>query len=431
MTTATHRRLLNALLTMTMVGGAAPLRADPIVVTTTAELEAALTPANEGRRILVRAGEYEVSQALTVPDDATVVGEGEMAFDESGLPTGFAPSGRTVIRSTPTLIGDVLTLGDGSTLRGLVIEDAPGRTGGNAVVVSSRAAGDFISALLAEVEIVNPNPAGIVPAGPTGSALVVTTRNPNLGQDPPPHEGAVIRVEMRRSIVRSPSRGTGVFAINFASHTEISLVLHRNVIGAGLIATGGVSRPDAVTGASVSIESRRNVYWNQSGLTGILGWNLIGGAGSPAFPSASSTSNRLRVHSGEDSIQGFQVGIAAIGGQRFLAVSEPSSSNRLEMELHGLRVQTTTEPLATDLRLFGARSFVNGVPPGDGNTLRVVLRKSTGSGPRANAYAHSSTPSMGDFGVGNQLEIVGTETAFVRSNDGFDPIPPAEFFTEQ
>lgn len=430
MTTTTSRRLLNALFTVTLLGAAAPLRADAIVVATSAELEAALTPANAGMRILVRAGEYEISQALTVPDDVTLVGEGEMIFDESGLPTGFASYGRTVLRSTPTLVGDVLTLGDGATLRGLVIEDAPGRTGGNAVVVSSRAAGDFISAVVDEVEIVNPNPAGIVPAGPTGSALVVITRNPNLGQDPPPHEGGVIEVEMRRSIVRASSRGTGVFAINFAAHTEIRLVLQRNVIGGGLVATGGVSRPDAVTGASVSIESRRNVYWNQSGLPGILGWNLIGGAGSPAFPSASSTLNRLQIHSREDTIQGFRLGVVAIGGQRYLAVSEPSSSNRVELDLHGLSVQTTTEPLAADLVLFGARSFV-GSPPGDGNTLRLVLRKSTGSGTRANAYGHSSTPSMGDLGVGNQLEIVGTESAFVRSNDGFEPIPAAEFFTEQ
>ena len=218
MTTTTHRRLLNALLTITLVGAAAPLLAETIVVTTTAELEAALTPANAGMRILVRAGEYELSQALTVPDNATLVGEGEMIFDDSGLPTGFAADGRTVLRSTPTLVGDVLTLGDGAMLRGLVIEDAPGRQGGNQVVVSSRAVGDFLSAVLDKVEIINPNPAGIVPAGPTGAALVVMTRNPNLGQSPPPHEGAVIEVEMRRSIVRASSRGTGVFAINFASH---------------------------------------------------------------------------------------------------------------------------------------------------------------------------------------------------------------------
>ena len=113
MTTATRKRVLNALLTIAMVGATAPLRAQAIVVTTTAELQAALTPANAGKRILVRAGEYEIGQALTVPDDATLVGEGDMIFDESGLPTGFAPGGRTVIRSTPTLVGDVLTqLGD-------------------------------------------------------------------------------------------------------------------------------------------------------------------------------------------------------------------------------------------------------------------------------------------------------------------------------
>lgn len=421
----THRRLLNALLTMTMVGTAAPLQAHPIVVTTTAELQAALTPANAGKRILVRAGEYEISQALTVPDDATLVGEGEMIFDESGLPTGFEPSGRTVIRSTTALVGDVLTLGDGATLRGLAIEDAPGRQGGNLVVALSREAGDFISALLVECEILNPNPAGIVPAGPTGAGLVALTRNPNLGADPPAHDGAVVRVEMRRSIIRSPGGGTGVFAINFAAHTEIGLVLRHNVIGGSLIATGGVSRPDAVTGASVSIESRRNLYENQGPLANTLGWNLIGGAGSPAFPSAASTFNRLQMDSRNDTIQGFHLGIVAIGGQRFLAGAGPSSANRLDLEVHALWVQSTT----ADLTLFGARSFVAGVPPGDGNTLRLVLRKSTGSGPRANAYGHSSTPSMGDLGVGSQLEIVGTENAFVRSNDGFEPIPPAEFFT--
>lgn len=398
-----------------------------IIVTTAAELEAALTPGNAGKRIHVRAGEYEISQALTVPDDATLVGEGEMTFDDSGLPTGFEPSGRTVIRSTPTLVGDVLTLGDGATLRGLAIEDALGRQGGNPVVVSSRAADDFVSALIVECEIVNPNPAAIVPAGPTGRALVAITRNPNLGQDPPAHEGAVLRVEMRRSILRSPSGGTGVFAINFAPHAEIRLVLQRSVIGGGLIATGGVSRPDAVTGSSVSIESRRNLYSNQNAPAATLGWNLIGGAGSPAFPSAASTLNRLHIHSRNDTIHGFQTGIVANGGQRFLAASEPSSSNRVDMDLHGLRVNTPTGPLAADLVLFGARSFVAGVSPGDGNILRLVLKQSTGSGPRVNQY----DDSWMDLGVGNELEIAGTERAFVRSNDDFDPIPPAEFFTEQ
>ena len=88
---STHRKLFNALLTLALVGVAAPMRANTIVVTTTAELQAALTPANAGKRILVRSGEYEVGHALTVPDDATLVGEGEMTFDDAGLPAGIVP----------------------------------------------------------------------------------------------------------------------------------------------------------------------------------------------------------------------------------------------------------------------------------------------------------------------------------------------------
>ena len=295
MTTTTHRKLLNALLALTMAGTAAALRAETIIVTTTAELEAALTPANAGKRILVRAGEYDLSQALTVPDDATLVGEGEMNFDDSGLPTGFEPSGRTLLRSTLALVGDVLTLGDGAKLRGLVIEDAVGRQG-NPVVVSSRAAGDFVSAELVECEIINPNPSVIVPGGSIGRALKVITLNPNLDQDPPPHEGAVLEVRMKRSIIRSPGAGIGVFAINFASHAEISLDLQRNVIGGGLNLSGGVSMPDAVTGASLSIQSRRNLYRSDSVVPTPTGWSLIGGttAPIPGLVSEASTFNSLR-----------------------------------------------------------------------------------------------------------------------------------------
>src|SRR5215475_4680098 len=70
-----------------------------IVVTSTAELEAALAPANAGATILVTAGEYDLGHPLTVPQDAKLLGEGVMLFDESGLPTGFEPSGRTLLRA--------------------------------------------------------------------------------------------------------------------------------------------------------------------------------------------------------------------------------------------------------------------------------------------------------------------------------------------
>ncbi len=421
-------RLLSALLTLTSLGAAAPARSGPIVVTTTSELEAALTPANAGKRILIRAGDYELGQALTVPDDATLVGEGVMSFDEAGLPTGFKPSGRTVIRSTPALDGDILTLGDGATLQSLVIEDVVGRQSGNPVAVVSRAAGDFVSARIKECEIVNPNPLGRTPRGPTGRGVAVYTPNPNLNFDPPPHDGAAVRLQMTRSIVRSQAAGNGIFAINFASHADIDVDLEGNVIGGGLDLAGGVSRPDGVTGSRTIIQSRRNLYRSDSSAPAAPGWNLVGGvtAPLPGLVSQASTFNSLRLHSTGDRIEGFAQGVFAAGSMRTSPLPEPSSSNRVEMNLHDLSIRTTASPTSSDLVLFGAQSLVDGVSPGDGNSVRLLLKKSTGSGPRANIYADSSM----DLGVDNRLEIVGTEKVFVRSNDGFDPIPPTEFFYE-
>ena len=402
-----------------------------IVVTTAAELEAALSPANSGARIVVRAGEYEVAHSLKVPDGATLVGEGVMSFDEGGLPVGIAPTGRTVLKSAPTLVGDFLTLGDGATLRRLVIADVarsvPPPQAGNVLAVVSRSPADFISASILECEVDNANPRGIAPSGPTGEGLAVFTRNPNGGQDPPPHGGSVLWVRMAQSIIRSANGGGGVFAINFAAGSQIGLVLERNVIGGELTATGGVSRPDSVSGSGVIIRSARNLYRSDTPSATPLGWNLIGGADSPSplFVSAATNFNSLEIHSNDDAIEGFATGISVIGGRRFSPLSAPSSSNRLDMYLLGARIETVT----ADLALFGAASFASGVPTGDGNTARILVRQATGSGPRANLYADSVTPTMSGLGVGNRLELVGSPNAFDRSNEGFVPAPPAEFFT--
>ena len=431
-TTRTHQRFpgiaVMAFMTCALAGSSARVHAaspPTIVVTTTAELEAAMTPANAGAKILVKAGVYDLTQALTVPDDATLVGEGEMVFDASGLPTGFEPSGRTAIRATMSVVGDILTLGDGVSVRNIAVEDVEGRTG-NLIAALSRAPGDALSAQVDECEMVDPNPNGIAPSGPTGASLVAVTRNPNLGQDPPAHVGSDISVRMARSIVRSPGGGAGVFAINFAAQSTIGLVLERNVIGGGVISSGGVSRPEAVTGASVNIESRRNLYRSDTAEPGVLGWNLLGGSGSPAFPTAPSTANALRLHSKDDTIDGFFVGIMARGGQRFFEASGPSSSNRIDMRLIGLRIRTVEDPFASDLALYGALSAVDGVSPGDDNVVRVLVRQSDGSGPRFNDYADS----IGG-GSGNRLEIVGSPRAFARTNTDIDPAPPAEFFESQ
>jgi photosystem II stability/assembly factor-like uncharacterized protein len=401
-----------------------------ITVATSAELEAALAPANAGRRILVRAGEYEIRKPLTVPDRATLVGEGVMEFDESGLPTGIALSGRTSLRSTPDLVGDILTLGDGAALRDLRIEDFAGRSG-NPIVVSSRSERDSVFAEIEACEIINPNLSGITPQGPTGRGLVVITRNPNLGQDPPAHEGATVRVRMRRSVVRSPGGGIGVFAINFASHAAIRLFLERNVVGGGLNASGGVSRPDAVTGASTVIESERNLYRSDSAIPTETGWNLIGGttAPIPGLASQASTFNSLGIHSRDDRVDAFVTGIFAVGGLRTSELPEPSSSNSVDMDLRGTGIRTPDVTGAADLTLFGAMTFVNGVPAGDGNTLRLQIRDARGSGLRRNQYADSWSPSMENLGIGNGLRIGGSQIDFIQNNPGLDPPPPAEFFT--
>jgi hypothetical protein len=400
---------------------ASPQETD-IAVTTAAELQSALLPANAGARILVRAGVYDVSQALTVPDRAVLVGEGVMSFDESGLPAGFEPSGRTLLRATAALAGDVLTLGDGATVRGLAIEDVPGRLmPGSAVSVVSRAAGDFVSARIEECEMINPNLPGGISRG-----LAVITRNPDLQ---PPHEGAVLRAQMMRSIVRSPRGGLGVFAINFASHSEVRLELESNVVGGGLNASGGTGTPDAVTEASTIIESNHNLYRSDSPVPTAIGWTLFGGADSPLplIVSEASTFNTLRMHSMGDTLAGFASGIVAAGGRRVKALSATISSNRVELNIHGTLLQTTT----ADLRLSGASSLPSalGVSTGDENTVHVLLNQATGSGARANQYAHSSTPSMGNPGVGNQLEIVGNANSFDQTNQNFFPPPPAQFFT--
>jgi hypothetical protein len=231
---------------------------------------------------------------------------------------------------------------------------------------------------------------------------------------------------MTQSIVRSPRGGDGVFAINFASHSQIGLDLESNAIGGVLGVSGGVGRPDPVTGASVTIQSRRNLYRSDSPGPTTTGWQLLGGADAPPpVVSAASTFNSLRIHSKDDRIEGVAIGIAAVGGRRFQAASGPISSNSLEMNLLGTRIVTTV----ADLRLSGGRALVSGVFPDEGNTLHVVVHQARGSGPRANVYVDSATVPPGSLGPGNRLEIVGNTNAFDHTNENFDPPPPAEFFT--
>ena len=424
------------------------------VIGSSAELAAALVPANAGRRIRIRAGTYDVVQPLTVPDGMTLEGEGVMRFATDGHPTGFSSGPRTTLRMRANVGGDVLTLGSGVTVRNLEIVDLAGRSG-NAVAVASRRPGDSVSATIIESVIVNPNPLTVGAGGALGRGLHITTRNPNMGADPPPDEAAVVAVRVLRSVIRSPAGGGGFFAFNFSPNSRISLEITRSVIGGSNEANGGVSRPDAVHDSEVHITSQGNIYrneWEDRCASALLGWNLTGGSGAPiplALPVTAR--NRLHVRSVDDQIDGFTTAVLATGSRRFFAapLNQAPTGNRIDLQLIGTRISTPScAPIGTggymtdlpseqvvkigDLELVGGWAKNAALPAGDGNTVRAELRGVTGSGTRANRYANAaafSGPLPARLqGIGNRLEIVGDPQTFARTNRGIDPAPGARFF---
>ena len=422
---------------------------------TSAELVAALAPANAGRRIRIRAGTYEIDQPLSVPDGMTLEGEGVMLFAPGGQPTGFADNPRTTLRMTANIGGDVLTLGDNVTVRNLEIVDLAGRSG-NVVAVVSRRPGDRVSATIVESVIVNPNPLAMGAGGPLGRGLLVITRNPNMGADPPPHERAGLAVRMLRSVIQSPTGGGGFFAFNFAANSRISLEISRSLIGGSSEANGGVSRTDAVHDSEVRITSRDNRYhneWTDRCASPLLGWNLTGGSGAPIPLQLPVTArNRLLVRSVDDRIEGFTVGVLATGSRRFFAapLNAAPKDNHIDLQLVGTTISTplcastrtagnTAERAVArtvrvaDLELIGGWVQSDAFAAGDSNTVRVELRGVTGSGARSNRFAHAGTHvgplSAERQGNGNRLVIVGDSRAFTRNNRGIDPAPRAAFFT--
>jgi hypothetical protein len=428
---------------------------DTAEIGSAAELSAALDPANAGRRIRLRPGVYDIDQPLTLPDRMTLEGAGVMAFDSAGRPTGFSDDTRTTLRMTADVGGDVLTLGDSATIRNIEIVDLAGRSG-NVVAVVSRRARDRISATIIESVIANPNPLTIGAGGPLGRGLLVITRNPNLGSDPPPHEGAALSVTMTRSMIQSPEGGGGFFAYNFAADSRITIDVSHSVIGGSNEANGGVSRPDAVHDSEVLLRSQGNQYrneWPDPCVSPLIGWNLTGGSGSPIpIPLPPTTRNRLTVRSLDDRIERFPTTVLATGSRRFFGdpLNPPPTDNSIDLQLIGTVISTPDcawapsggntvgiaaarmDP-AADFRLTGAWVGNDALNAGDRNTVRVEFRGVTASGPRMNQYAHAAGTSgplpahlQGD---GNRLEFVGDAASFARINRAVAPSPGAEFFT--
>jgi hypothetical protein len=396
-----------------------------IVVTTAAELVAALS-AGTGETIFVQRGTYLLDHAITVPDGTSLIGEGTMQYEGEGLPTGFAPQGRTVIVATLGVTGHFVTLGDGASLQGLVIQDVvrPALTGGSVVVVSSRHPSDSVSAQLAECEIINPNPVtGPGLDGPVGRGLLAMTRDRLQANDGVAHEQSRVSVHLTRSIIRSPGGGDSIISFNFASGSHVDLDLRQNVMGGRFGGNGGISRPDSTVGSTVSIQSNGNLYRADTA-TAATGWQLQGGGDAPMIApliAEETLNNRLWMHSVDDRIEGFGRAISVAGGVRMSASAGAVSWNALELILEGTRLASTT----SDVSFNAARSAVLTMPVGDGNELRVTMRNVVGSGPRANLYS-DATPNLG---VGNRLIITGNLNAFSRTNEAILPMPGEQFFT--
>ena len=420
-----------AILLVTPLSGSEDSRPEPrlstasrsIVVTTAAELVVALSADPAYETIFVQSGTYLLSHAIHVPDGTALIGEGEMLFDADGLPTGFAPEGRTVIAAIAGVTGNFVTLGNGASLQGLVIQDVvrPALTGGSVVVVSSRHPSDSVSTQVAECEIINPNPVtGPGLTGPVGRGLMAITRSLGSFSGPAPHDQSLVSVHLTHSIIRSPGSGDGIFAINFASGSHIELHLHRNVIGK-LGANGGVSRQDSTVGATTFIQSTGNLYRVDIPTATSIGWQLSGGGDAPMLApliAEATLNNKLSMHSVDDRIEGFGTAISARGGRRMSALAGAIASNEMELILEGTRLLSTT----SDFNLFGAGNLAGRV---DDSELRVTMRNVIGSGPRTNTYGDANS----NLGIGNRLIISGSLMAFSHTNEAILPLPGAQFFS--
>jgi len=430
---------------------------DTANVSNVEQLMVALDSTNIGRTVRLAPGTYDISGPITIPDGMTLLGSGDMQFDDGTLPTGFSSASRTTIRMAAGTEGNVVTLRDHATIRAIEIVDLEGRSG-NVIAVASREPQDSVEASIIETIVINANPITIGASGALGRGLWVSTQNPNMGKTPSPHEGSVLSVHMTRSIIRSPAGGGGFFAYNFAANSKIRVEIVGSVVGGSNEANGGVSRPDAVHDAEVHIVSNGNLYrneWATPCTSPLLGWNLTGGSGAPIPLKLPATSrNRLRVQSMNDRIEGFTTAVLATGGRRFFAepLNAAPTDNHIDLQLIGTTISTPacadrdsvnsfdnsmSVPAArrltvADLRLTGAASENDRLHPGDRNTVRVELRGVTGSGLRANRFLNEGGPSgvlAPQFrGRGNRLEVVGDPQSFARRNRLLKPAPDAKYF---
>jgi len=418
----------------------------PLVVATTAELVAAMSPKNAGRTILIKAGIYYPKAPLLVPSRAKVRGEGVMKLDSAGIPIGFVSGTETVIRpvANPSPIGPsnpyfgkwILQLSDGASIQGITIDNKLEGSNSLRIFAVGR---ELVRAGIVECEIHGPGGPGVVDGRPVGRPIYISSGSlPSPGVDP--QGDPTVEVHLKRSIVDAHGGDQALFVINHETRGQVNFFLSNNHVRngfEGLDAVAAASRNEQpVNGASMTIFSRRNVYQGFGDLDFSIGLSANGGSPAPApGTTVGASDNQLRLSSFQDTIQDVTVGVFARAAQRLDAEQEESNDNHTDLILIGTDIATVGFVLpppdpptlvpASDLVLCATSPFGD-FPAGSGNVLRVLGRQLLGSGQRDNVYGLRCDLNPDDNG--NSLEFVGSLNSWLRTNESIDPAPAEEFF---
>ncbi len=426
-----------------------------LVVSTTAELVAAMNPQNAGKTIRIQAGTYCPNAPLTLPEGSRVLGGGKMEY-ENGLPEGFRAGTATEIipadggKQCPAEQGFfsgnwVIRLTDGSSLEGvkISIDLTAGYTfAANTVIIHAKG-GQTIRTSMSECDIqARSGPFSIVPPGiPAGRAIQIMT-----GDGPPNHDlpgDPKIRAVISRSIIRG-SNTVALFNGQWESKGDVFLALHDNVFKEAnwsLDLVGGISRiaggvTNVAEGTVTEVLSIGNLY--QGVGESSTGWLLTAGANGPPPGSPSSNHNSLTITSLNDRIENVGIGLNARAAFRRSPAHGYVNDNTTDLQMIGTTISTLTtqdpNSFTADLvfcPVAGQGSAFTVDKVGDGNWVYVSALGLDGSGVRDNLYEYFAgiCGFMDSTGDDNGLTFWGNLKLWNVLNKNIDPDPPAELFS--
>ncbi|HKY63739.1 MAG TPA: hypothetical protein VJR29_09995 [bacterium] len=436
-------------------GAGAKGKAQDILVQNTAELVAAMNPANAGKTIRINAGTYCPSGPLTLPEGSRILGAGEMEY-EDGFPAGFREGTATEIVPAdggircPAELGkfagnSVITLTDGSRLQGIKIsiDLSAGYTFAGNTVIAHAKGGQTIRTLVSECDIqARSGPPSIVPPGiPAGRAIQLMT-----GDGPPNHDlpgDPSIQAVISRSVIRG-NNTVALFTGQWESKGRIFLALQGNVVEEAnwtLDLVGGISRIAA--GVSIVTEdtttevlSIRNLYQGVGATS--TGWLLTAGANGPPPGSPSSNRNNLTLTSLSDRIENVGVGVNARAALRRSPNHGYVNDNTTDLQMIGTAISslTTQDPNSFTADLIfcpvaGQGSATKFDKAGDGNWIYTSAIGLNGSGTRDNLYEYLAgiCGHMDSTGDDNGMTFWGNARLWEVMNKNIDPDPPAELFS--